>query len=206
MTGGRQDTGEVVSADDRERALSAARRLLTRSGLHGLKVENLIAESGLSNRAFYRQFSDKQDLLRALIQEQYDHMAERSREIFANAGSDLDGVKAWVEWMISLADDDAHNLTAGLLLYRQEARLAYPEPVMGAVDKVVDVLADALRRLRDQGHPFLHPRLDASALYLLTISVLQQRLMAGSMVDAATGLAIVWPFVERSLTWHPAGP
>jgi AcrR family transcriptional regulator len=196
----------VVSAEDRERALAAARRLLARSGLHGLKVENVIVESGLSNRAFYRQFADKQDLLRVLIEKQYEHIAERSRQIFADAASEIDGVQAWVEWMISLADDDSHNLTAGLLLYRQETRLAYPEPVIGAVDKVVDVLTDALRRLRSDDHPFLHPRMDASALYLLTISVLQQRLMSGSTVDAATGRAIVWPFVERSLTWHPPGP
>jgi AcrR family transcriptional regulator len=192
-----------MSNDDRERALAAARRLLTRSGLHGLKIEQLIGESGLSNRAFYREFADKQDLLRVLIEEQYDLIAGRTHEIFADAGHVMTGIRSWVEWMLSLADDDEHNLTAGLLLYRQETRLAYPEPVMGAVNKVVEALADVLRRLRDEGRPFLHPRLDAAAIYLLTISVLQQRLMAGSTVDAGSALAIVWPFVERSLTWRP---
>jgi AcrR family transcriptional regulator len=184
---------------DRQRALAAARLVMARSGIWGIKVETVIAESGLSNRAFYRCFSDKHDLLRAVIEEHYRDLAEGSRRIFRDAVTPIEGLREWIEMMTALADPRSAGLTAALTRHWQEVRLAYPEAVEAAVDEVHQLLAEQLRAVRDMGYPHIRPTLDAGVLYLLTRAVMQQQVIGRPPVNLELARRLVWPIIYRSL-------
>ena len=54
-----------------DRILAAARRVLDRDGPAAISMRTVAAEAGITATAIYRHFTDKGDLLRALIREQY---------------------------------------------------------------------------------------------------------------------------------------
>jgi AcrR family transcriptional regulator len=185
---------------DRQRALAAARSVMARSGIRGIKVEAVIAESGLSNRAFYRSFSDKHDLLRAVIEEQYHELSSATRRIFRDARTPLQGLQEWVEMMTALADPEAAGPTAALMRHWQDVRLSYPEAVEAAVEEVHQLLTEQLRLLRDSGYPHIRPTFDGSVLYLLIRMVMQQQVLGHPPIDVDLARRIAWPFIYRSLT------
>lgn len=186
---------------ERARLLAATWRIVGRSGLSGVKLENVLAASGLSTRAFYRCFSDKDDLVSALAGEYYDLLVIRSKQAFADADDPVDGFRIWVELMLDIDGDLAHA-RAGQALTRHwtEIRLAHPDAVAALIARLHDVLVEPLRELRRSGSVHLRPRADAAAILLLTGSVLEQRLMSLPPMSLEDARAIVWPFVHRSLT------
>jgi len=83
--------------EDRQRALAAARCLLTARGIRDLKVETVLREAGLSTRAFYRHFGNKHDLVRALIEQSSRDVAERTRARARKIGLELVELDAWYD-------------------------------------------------------------------------------------------------------------
>ncbi len=66
-----------VAADERSRLIGAAWTVLERSGYAGFKVQLLLRETGLSARTFYRHFADKDELLLALMTDEYARVGRR---------------------------------------------------------------------------------------------------------------------------------
>ncbi len=60
---------EVVAADQRERLMAALVVLADARGYQSLRVEDLIAQAGVSRGAFYEQFRGRDDLLLAAVRE-----------------------------------------------------------------------------------------------------------------------------------------
>jgi AcrR family transcriptional regulator len=192
-----------MSDGDRDRALAAGREVVARVGLRGLKLESVLAASGLSTRAFYRHFADKHDLLSALISEHYEELAERSRTILTAAEDPVDGLRRWVDMLLDVdSDSERGRQEAAFGQHWQEVRLAYPDAVIAAVSGLHAPVTQTLRRLVAQGAHHLHPRYDGAAIVLLTLTVVQQRLVARPPLTLVDARAIVWPFVARSLTLH----
>ncbi len=61
----------------RQRLLDAARQLLERQELEAAGVRDVVAEAGMSSRAFYQAFASKDALLLALARETADRFLER---------------------------------------------------------------------------------------------------------------------------------
>jgi len=97
--------GRVTTTSEAERLLDAARALLDRHGLDGLRVDDLLAEAGLSTRAFYRHFSGKGALFLALFDEETRRAAERLWARVDGAPDAPAKVTAWVEGVLALAYD-----------------------------------------------------------------------------------------------------
>lgn len=70
----RYKAGEKQEA--RERMLEAAGRRLRRSGFHGVGIDGLMAEAGLTSGAFYSNFGSKEGLLEAVLDRAIDRMRE----------------------------------------------------------------------------------------------------------------------------------
>ncbi|RYG44190.1 TetR/AcrR family transcriptional regulator, partial [bacterium] len=66
----RYKAGEKEQA--RERMLEAAGRRLRRSGFHGVGIDGLMAEAGLTSGAFYSNFGSKEGLLEAVLDRAID--------------------------------------------------------------------------------------------------------------------------------------
>jgi AcrR family transcriptional regulator len=186
--------------DDRERALHAARQVLLRSGFHGFKLQAVLAASGLSTRAFYRQFADKYDLLRVLIEDHYAALTERSRQVLQSSATPMEALSEWLDLMLDLESDEALLAQeAAFIRHWEDVCAAYPDSIDSALSGLHQALADVLANIRVSGSPFLRPSYDAAALLLLTRSAARQRLTRRPNMSLSEARAIVWPFAFRSL-------
>ncbi|MCU1600469.1 MAG: betI 12 [Frankiales bacterium] len=191
-------------ANDRQRAMSAARSVVSRSGVHGLKLQNVLRESGLSTRAFYRHFEDKPALLKALMEEHYALLAERTAAAVATEQEPLQALSRWLDVMLDV-DPDRSAHEAAFTWHWQEVRQAYPQGVVDLVALLLPPLVEVLRRLQQDGHPHVRPGRDASAVILLTRSVLQQLTAVPPALRPEEARELVWDFTVRALTLRPAG-
>ena len=67
------------SVDEVELLLTAAEAVLATSGYEGLRVDDVLAEAGLSTRAFYRHLRGKSELFLALFDREAARAGERLR-------------------------------------------------------------------------------------------------------------------------------
>jgi AcrR family transcriptional regulator len=67
------------------RLLEAGEELLAKQGLPGLSMRKLGAMVGLSQAAIYRHFTNKEELLRAILQAGYERLVIALRTVFEDA-------------------------------------------------------------------------------------------------------------------------
>lgn len=153
-----------ITEETRERRrqdlLDAAWRCVAAAGYRNLRVDAVCAEAGVSKGAFYTYFTQKQDLLLALFDddsaglgELVDRAAQRPTGIdqvrrfladVAARGSDPAVVQLRADLWAELASDDA--LRARFLEAVQERRARLGEQLAAAVasGEIVDVPTNAL--------------------------------------------------------------
>ena len=100
---------EERKAQTRDLLLEAAAKVFARRGFHGASVEEIADEAGFSTGALYSNFSGKEDLFLALLDEEiaedvrkYDDIFERARSVDEQARGGAD------EWMRELQRDPEH--------------------------------------------------------------------------------------------------
>jgi AcrR family transcriptional regulator len=84
---------------DTERAmlLKAAMQVLAGRGYHEMSVAEVLTESGLSTRSFYRHFDTKEALLAALLHREVDLVAAYLERAVERAGEPRAAVDAWID-------------------------------------------------------------------------------------------------------------
>lgn len=87
---------------ERTLILDTAYRLLDRSGGAGLEVTQILAETGLGTRAFYRHFKTRDELMLVMLRRDRDHVLERLRNVVVEASDPVDALRRWVDVMFSL--------------------------------------------------------------------------------------------------------
>src|SRR5262245_66348836 len=89
-------------ADDEVRALvEAGLAVLRRRGAAGLTVADVLAEAGLSTRAFYRHFQSKDELVLAIYEQE---AARRNAAIEAKIAAAPDpraALQTWIDEMLA---------------------------------------------------------------------------------------------------------
>lgn len=79
----------------RQRLLDAAGRVLPVRGYHETRVDDIVAEAGLSHGSFYRYFENKDELFGALAFDAAEHMVHLVKE-FPEDLEDPDALGAWL--------------------------------------------------------------------------------------------------------------
>ncbi len=111
------------SADgDRQAILRAAYRLVGREGPTA-SVHDILAEAGLSTRAFYRHFSSKDDLILDMYRTAHDRVAAELARVIAEANDPVDALRAWVHHYLAVAYDN-RRAAQSKVLSSPEARSA----------------------------------------------------------------------------------
>ena len=92
-----------VYQDERQRLLAAGMRVIVECGSVEPRVADIVRSAGLSNKAFYRHFRSKDELLLAILEEgmrarvrEFDERLERGR-------SATERVRIWVECVLEQA-------------------------------------------------------------------------------------------------------
>jgi AcrR family transcriptional regulator len=81
----RRLTRKEKQAHTRRRLLEAASRVFARKGLHHASIDDVAAEAGFTKGAFYANFSSKEELFLAMLDEKF---AARLAELARTTGTD----------------------------------------------------------------------------------------------------------------------
>jgi TetR/AcrR family transcriptional regulator, transcriptional repressor for nem operon len=85
----------------RERIVSAADVLVTRRGATGMSLDEVLADAGASKSQLYHYFSDKDDLIRAVIAWRREHHLGRQLPLLERLDS-WDAIGEWFEMTVDM--------------------------------------------------------------------------------------------------------
>lgn len=93
-------TREQSRANTREKLLTAAREVFSRSGFHGASVEEIASEAGFSTGALYSNFDGKEDLFLELMRREIEEHAREIEQAVARSASVAEraagGARQWM--------------------------------------------------------------------------------------------------------------
>jgi AcrR family transcriptional regulator len=189
------------SAGEVERVLAAAERRLGRDGYAGLRVDDVLAEAGLSTRAFYRRFRGKSELFLALFDREMLRADDRLRAKVAVAADPEAKVRAWIEAVLALAFDPRLRARTRLfLLERQVIAAEFPDEVARCVRLLLAPLEDAIAAGRDVGvFPEADPSADALAVHHLCSGLTTDRLLGLGELTRSRAVALASRFALTTL-------
>ena len=98
----------MAAAAERSRILDAAYRCLHRDGAP-VSVTAILAEAGLSTRAFYRHFDSKDTLVLAMLRQDTERVHAALTEAATTAPTAAEALRRWIEGFLSLATDPAER-------------------------------------------------------------------------------------------------
>jgi AcrR family transcriptional regulator len=165
---GSPESLSVKGRQTRDALAQAARKLFAERGFHGTTLGDITSAAGRSPAAFYRYFTDKEDLLASLAE-------SFLRDVVTPSGLGLQ--------LPESPDDDAFFVavvTGYWTMFTQHigimiavAQLAATQPRFAAVQNEfrrfgIDIVAASVRRAQEQGYGAeLDPRHTAAAIALL---------------------------------------
>ena len=186
-------------AEDEVRALvEAGLAVLRGRGATGLTVADVLAEAGLSTRAFYRHFHSKDEFVLAIYEQEAERRHTHLDAQLRGAPSPRAAVEAWVDAMLALAFD-ARRARRTKVLAAEGARLQadYPLEFTGILAGAVVPLVEVLRAFPDAD-----PERDAWSMYAVTWELVQRKLR-GDPLDLADARRHVLRFCFPAIGVHP---
>jgi TetR/AcrR family transcriptional regulator, transcriptional repressor for nem operon len=138
-------------AQNHERVLDAAARLVREKGADGVSVPEVMAAAGLTHGGFYKHFSSKE----ALLAEAAVHAFTTRREAFAEqleAEPETARARFLSDYLSTAHRDHPGVGCAGVALAADAARRDPADAVHGAYVAGVTQLADALHALHGADH------------------------------------------------------
>ena len=151
-------------AEEVRRLVDATYAVMRRNGDLDPRVADIVAESGLSNQAFYRHFKGKDELLLAVLDDGQRRLVSYLEARMARAEPGAPRVRAWIEGVLEQARNrDAAANTRPFAV--NSARLAdrFPEESAASREHVIAPLRAAVA---DAGGD---PERDPDAIYHLAM-------------------------------------
>lgn len=98
-------TAKVDRLDERQTIIDAAYRCLDRNSGESLAIGKILAEAGLSIRAFYRQFETKNDLVLETFRWERERVIAELRQVVARTATPTQALADWMIFMLTLMTD-----------------------------------------------------------------------------------------------------
>lgn len=163
--------------DESERLIDVARRILVRKNGSGFTLNEVLEESGLGTRAFYRHFGSKDELALAVFAEEAEREAKRLHARMKAAADPIAGVMAWIDVRLEPGFDQ--RLAASQRPLTEEAVRAsrrFPRQLEPAFHRTLEPLIDQLTRGMANGDfARIDPVADAKAIHHVVSGVVEQR-------------------------------
>ncbi|WP_161600468.1 TetR/AcrR family transcriptional regulator [Mycolicibacterium hodleri] len=90
---------------EREQIVAEAYRSLDKNGGTALSVTEILANTGLSTRAFYRHFKTRDELLLVMLRRDRERVLTELRTVVTEADGPVDALTRWVDAMFALLAD-----------------------------------------------------------------------------------------------------
>jgi AcrR family transcriptional regulator len=159
--------------------VDATYRLIQETGGLDPTLRDILKESGLSTQAFYKHFRSKDELLLLLLDDGRRQLVGYLTHRMDKASRPAAKIRAWIEGVLhQAANPEAAARTRPFLANRDRLAEQFPAEQQASVDLLVDLLADAIRRLPDRkGEDRKQAaRRDAEAIYDVAFAALHRYL------------------------------
>lgn len=198
-------TNRATSETERMTILDAALRVMRRNKYAEAQISDILAEAGLSTRAFYRHFESKDDLLMALYRNDAEAVARQLQERVAAAGSPEDQLVVWIDETLSVGYDRRRANRARMLASDAVRRtVAFAEESARTAGTLSAPLRDVLERGASSGaFPRCVPAQDAATIYALVWRLVGDGIGGRATMDAAEAAAHVRRFCFPALGIGP---
>ena len=160
-------------AEEVRRLIDAAYAVMRRTETLEPRVSDIVREAGLSNQAFYRHFSGKDELLVAILDDGQRQLVTYLGHRMARATTGAARVRAWIEGVMEQARNAAAaDNTRPFAI--NSARLAdrFPDEVARSRELLMRPLREAVAEVGGD------PQRDADAVYQLVIGCMDDALVA----------------------------
>jgi TetR/AcrR family transcriptional regulator, cholesterol catabolism regulator len=180
----------------RRRILGAAERLFERRGIDRTTMADVISASELRPSTMYQYFSNKDDIVWAILGEVLEESAARAKNIVEGATSGLAKITALLQYM---ADELAKNQARIRFLAQFDAMYARDWPVerlLTLESQIHDEGFKAFRKLIREGiadgslRPDLHPDLTLHAVMNAVVAAQRRLASLGKKVELEYGQPI----------------
>lgn len=172
-------TGNPASATEMGRLLLAGLEEIRDKGSVEPRVADIVKRAGLSNKAFYRHFRSKDELLLRILEEGLRERVRTLESRLSEAPSAAERVRAWIFVVLEQALNPAFaEVTRPLLVY--QARLAEDlgDQLWGHVDQLRAPLERALDDGKRNGEfRDVDPGRDAVGIYWLAMGWMQGKVL-----------------------------
>jgi TetR/AcrR family transcriptional regulator, transcriptional repressor for nem operon len=161
----------------RSRIIEAAAELVFAQGVARTGIEDVQLRAAVSASQMYHYFTDKDDLIRAVIAHQTDGILAAQRPVL----DELDSFEALDRWRDLLVDlQEQRDCVGGCPIGSIAAELADIDPharadLVDSFERWEAPIRDGLARMRERGA--LHPEADTDALALALLVALQGGLL-----------------------------
>jgi AcrR family transcriptional regulator len=163
---------EQAYADEVRRLLDAAFSVMRASGELEPRVSDIVRESGLSNQAFYRHFSGKDELFLAVLEDGRRQLVEYLERRMNDVPEGAPRVRRWVEGVLEQARNrDAAERTRPFAVNGTRLRDRFPAESRRAAELLLAPLRAAIAAAGGD------PERDAEATYQLTMGSMNEHLL-----------------------------
>jgi AcrR family transcriptional regulator len=178
-----------VAVDEKRTLIDAGLVVLRRSGSESLTVADVLAEAGLSTRAFYRHFDSKDALILAIYARDSERAREQMQRRLAAAATPRKALDVWIDETLALAFD-TRRARRTRPLAREGSRLQgeFPDEFDAIVRSVLGPLVAVLRAF-----PNADPERDARSIHAITWALAEER-MRGARITRPEARAHVLRF------------
>ena len=161
----------------RSRIIEAAAELVFAHGVARTGIEEVQLRAGVSASQMYHYFTDKDDLIRAVIAHQTDGILDAQRPVLDELDS-FDALERWRDLLVDL--QERRHCVGGCPIGSIAAELADNDPharadLVAGFERWEAPIRAGLARMRDRGE--LRPDADTDALALALLVALQGGLL-----------------------------
>ena len=189
-------------SEERARIIEAAYRCLAASNGTSASVNDILAEAGLSTRAFYRHFGSKDDLLLAMFRRDNDRVTAEMQAAVASSTSPQDALRRYVEGTMRLVSDKRRRQRV-LVMTSEEAQRARGYAAERARSQAGQeaVIALILEQGRENGSfPWIRDvKADARAIAAVLRHAFDEQIARPGVLSSAEAAEHVVDFALRAL-------
>ncbi|MCV7343608.1 TetR/AcrR family transcriptional regulator [Mycolicibacterium rhodesiae] len=163
------DDRQREATEDVERILAAALRVLQRVSPDAPRVSDIVAEAGVSNKAFYRYFAGKDDLMLAVMERGAGMVVSYLQHQMAKEATPKGKITRWISGALAqVADPELIGMSRALVVQMSDSdkRRLGEEEILAAMR---ELLVEPIRQLGSSD-----PQRDADAVFVCTVGTMRR--------------------------------
>jgi AcrR family transcriptional regulator len=169
------DRRRVTYTEDVARIMAGTYRTIMKTNSLDPTLREILEETGISTQAFYRHFRTKDELFLMLMDDGRRLLAGYLSHQMRKASDPQGEIAAWISGVLTQATDaEAAARTRPFMANLDRIAEQYPDEQRRSVDVLVELLVDAVTRLRGLPEPTIDERGDAEAIYHLTVGAMEE--------------------------------